>query len=360
MRHPVISILLIVLCTLTNTCYAANKVQNKQTLSRTFHIDKIYKSMKGPQNHQNLYLLDNKTPELLWITGYEAVMVGEDGKQPMAQEFMCHSNLDWQANNHRKHFADTSQWVSSRLFTLSQGQFKVNLPKGFGIPVISNQPLSLTMQVLNLNHENNRFKVRHKVKVNFVRDKNLRKPYTALYPSSAYGLKVLEGEDGAHFNIANDNASDEQHGSGCLVGETAGRAMTDRFGRRFTGHWVVKPGQKEVNHTYVTGLMNLPYDTKIHYIATHLHPFAESLELIDRTTGKTVFKSKARNYKKKIGLKHVDYFSSKKGIPVFKDHEYELISIYNNTSLVDQDSMAVMYLYLADKSFDVKKMALND
>ena len=36
---------------------------------------------------------------------------------------------------------------------------------------------------------------------------------------------------------------------------------------------------REVNHTPVTSLMALPFDTTIHYIAIHLHPFAESVEL---------------------------------------------------------------------------------
>ena len=42
------------------------------------------------------------------------------------------------------------------------------------------------------------------------------------------------------------------------------------------------------DRTLVTELMSLPYDTTVHYIAVHLHPFAESLELIDLTTGKNV------------------------------------------------------------------------
>ncbi len=34
---------------------------------------------------------------------------------------------------------------------------------------------------------------------------------------------------------------------------------------------VVQPGREE-NHTRVTEIMNLPFDTKIHYIAVHMHP----------------------------------------------------------------------------------------
>ena len=81
-------------------------------------------------------------------------------------------------------------------------------------------------------------------------------------------------------------------------------------------------------------------------IAVHLHPFAESLVLTDRTTGQVVFASTAVNTPDRIGLERVDYFSSVDGLKLHKGHEYELTSRYNNTSDAPVDSMAVMYLFL--------------
>jgi len=312
--------------------------------------------MKGPQSTEKIYIDESETPELLWITGYEAVMKGADGKTPQLQDFMCHSNLDYQPSEHRKYFGK-GNYVNPRLFTLSQGQFSIKLPEGFGIPYISNQPMTLNTQVLNHNIEGKAFEVRHKVAIHYVKDKEAENSYQALFPSSAYGLALVEGE-GGYYGV--ENPDQKKHGPGCLLGTNAsGHHYVDDYGRKFTGHWVVKPG-REVNKTLVTKLMNLPYDTMIHYIAVHLHPFAESLELIDRTTEKSLFKSQARNLSNRIGLEHVDYFSSSHGIPVYKDHEYELISIYNNTTKEDQDSMAVMYLYLLDKDFHKPSLALSD
>jgi hypothetical protein len=125
----------------------------------------------------------------------------------------------------------------------------------------------------------------------------------------------------------------------------------DQYGRKFTGHWVVNPG-REVNRTPVTKLLSLPYDTTAHYIAVHLHPFAESLELYDLTAKKTVFKSKVRGMPGRIGIAHVDYFTSEEGVMMYDDHEYELISVYHNTTKEPQDSMAVMYIYFLDKNFE--------
>ena len=37
---------------------------------------------------------------------------------------------------------------------------------------------------------------------------------------------------------------------------------------------------------------------------------------------------------------------------LYEDHEYELISVYNNTTPTDQDVMAVMFLYILDKEWE--------
>lgn len=325
-------------------------LEHKEILSKTYVVDKKYRSMQGPASTVEVRLGETNQRELMWITGYRAVMVGADGKTPMPQEFMCHSNLDIDPRQHIKSVA-SEPGISGRLFTLSQGQLDIQFPPGFGIPVLSDEPLQLTTQVLNLNLDDPKnLQVRHKVHIKYIRDaatKNVR----PLFQKSVYGLALLEGKDG------NFGADEEHHeGSGCLPGQNASdHTYSDGQGRKFTGHWVVPPGRQE-NRTPVGKLLDLPYDTTVHYIAVHLHPFAESLELLDKTTGKTVFKSKARGFANKIGLDSVEYFSSEAGLPLQQDHDYELISIYNNTNQEPQDSMAVMYLYLLDQRFQRPKL----
>ncbi len=318
---------------------------HREVLSPVYKVDKKYRSMMGPQSSTEVKLGDPKADELIWITGYEATMVGADGRTPQPQEFMCHSNLDLDPVKHRRAVPSQAA-ISGRLFTLSQGQFEIRFPEGFGIPVRSSEALSLTTQVLNLNHDPADFDVRHRVKILFRRHRELKRPMTALFQKSVYGLALLEGEDG-HFG----HAPGSHEGQGCLEKANASdHEYADAFGRRFTGHWVVQPG-REVNRTPVTRLLALPQDARVHYIAVHLHPFAQSLTLIDKTTNKTVFASSAENFADKIGLKRVDYLSSPKGIMIHHDHDYELVSVYENTTDQPQDSMAVMYMYFADPSF---------
>jgi hypothetical protein len=307
--------------------------------------------MLGPQSTQTVYLLGGKETEeeLLWVTGFSAVMVGADGKTPTSQEFMCHSNLDMNMRLHKR-LLGLEREAPDRVFTLSQGQQDVAFPPGFGMPVLSSEPFRLTTQVLNLNVEGETFQVRHKVTVSFVRDRDLAVRLKPLMQVVANGLVLIDGKD-PYYDVAQPDPN--THGTGCLTGLSAVSAdhlVADQQGRRFSGHWMVPPG-RQVNHTNVTRFMDLPFDTRVHYIAVHLHPFAESLELRDLTTGTTIYKSLARGVPGKIGLSQVDAFSSAEGVPLYKDHEYELISVYDNTSAEEQDSMAVMYLYALDAEF---------
>lgn len=326
------------------------RVHERTLLSKSYHIDKKYRSMLGPSSLEKVKLLDVPEPELLWIVGYEAVVMDGSGDAQVSQEFMCHSNLDFDPHDYWKNFKSNAS-MSGRLFTLSQGQQNVNFPRGFGIPVTSDMELDLATQVLNLNLDDPNLDVRHKVTIRFVRDSEAGYEMKPLFQAAVQGFKSLQDAP-AHYGVSGKEMAPTEHGEGCSVGLPAvrGDADVDQFGQKFTGHWVVKPGREE-NVTNVTRFLQLQFDTKIHYIAVHLHPFAESLELIDRTTGEQVFKAIAQNHTDKIGLKHIDYYVSEEGLPIHKDHEYELRSVYNNTTDEDQDSMAVMYLYLHDKGF---------
>jgi hypothetical protein len=322
-----------------------------EILSPVYTVEGIYRSMGGPQETRALRVLEGRAPELLWITGYRADMVAADGVTPVSREFMCHSNLDVDMAVHRRRMG----WLKSpsdRLFTLSQGQQEIRFPDGFGIPLWSDEALSLTTQVLNLNPQPAAVEVRHRVTLEFVFDRDLEAPLRPLFLVGANGFVALDGgAPGRHYGIAQPDPA--THGSGCMVGANAGtHTYEDPFGRLFTGHWTVPPG-RQVNRTPVSAFMDLPFDTTVHYIAVHLHPFAESLELRDLTTGEVVFASRAENATDRVGLARVEHFASETGIALFKGHQYELVSVYDNPTDAEQDSMAVMFLYLLDRETEI-------
>lgn len=316
--------------------------------SESYEIDRIYRSMRGPDSMGTLQL-GGESGQLLWITSYHAEIVdGQDG-QPASAEFMCHSNLNLLDMPLHRRLLGWEKSGQPRLFTVSQGQMEVRFPAGFAVPIVSDARLTLATQVLNLNPQDMTLSVRHRTTIEFLRDAELRRPPRPLFTRGVQGLVLVEG-DAPYFGV--EHPDSELHGPGCALGDAAGsRVIEDDYGRRFAAHWVVPPG-REVHHTLVTEQLNLPFDTTIHYIAVHLHPFAESLALRDLTTGETLFESRTQGAEGRIGLVHVEPYSSEEGIPVFQDHQYELVSVYDNTSGEDQDAMAVFYLYLLDKEFD--------
>ena len=323
-------------------------VREVSLFSDTYRVDRVYRSMQGPASVRR-FAFDRAGPkQLVWITGYRSEIVGADQK-PLSPEFMCHSNLDFvDGKEHSSLVRDGQARTVRRLFTLSQGQMEVRFPEGFGIPVLSSERFDLTTQVLNLNPQDETFRVRHKTTVEFVLDSEAGREMKPLYQFALQSMVLLDGPDG--FPGAPEGLG---HGTSCAVGEAAmgETAIGDAFGRKFAAHWVVEPG-RHVYHTPVTQMLDIPAEqTRVHFIAVHLHPFAESLELRDWTTGETVFKSGARNREDAIGLRHVDSFASPEGLLLHRDHGYELIATYDNTSGEPQDSMAVMYLYAADPLF---------
>jgi len=321
-------------------------VYTKTILSKPYTIDKMYASMRGPYGFDDVALEQTDKPELLWIVGYKTTVVDANSADAMSQEFMCHANLDFEAKDYYQRFP-TSPPVSGRVFTLSQGQ-DIHFPDGMGILVTSDLPISLATQVLNLNIQNPKaLQVRHKVDIFYVRDSEVQGEMIPLFQGAAEGFKALG--DAKQYGFDKD---EHPEGGECSVGAPAvkGDADTDTYGQQFTAHWVVSPG-KEVNTTNVTKFLNLPYDTTVHYIAVHLHPFATELLLKDLTTNKVVFDSHVTPAKDKVGIQSIEHYSSLEGMPMYKSHQYELTSYYDNTTDHDVDSMAVMYMYLKDKNF---------
>jgi hypothetical protein len=321
----------------------------KELVSPVYTIDRIYKSMQGPASSIEFSMDTDGEPELLWVVGYSARMTNADGTASMSNEFMCHSNMGLRGNTYHQTFPTELRVKGRRLFALDQGTLEIEFPEGFGIPLMSDQQLIFNAQVLNHNVKGETFELRQRVAIDFIRDQDLEDSLTPLVQHGTFGLVLLNGPDG-HYGVPPGEGSAAKHGEGCSLASDAlkdrgRRRLSDGKGREFSGFWVVPPG-RHAYHTRITPRLGLPYDTSIHYVSSHLHPFAESLELRDITAENTVFKSNAHQAKKGIGLDRVETFSSVKGLPMFKDHEYELIAIYDNTSGEDQDAMATMFLYM--------------
>jgi hypothetical protein len=325
-------------------------LHSRQVVSEVYTIDRVYKSMQGPSSWIHTSILPGQPGELIWVTGYRAEVVGPDGKTVLSPDFMCHSNLSFDAADHAQRFGWTRR-TSNRLFTVSQGQAEVQFPEGFGIPLMSDEPLAVQTQALNHNWPDTTAQIRVRVTIDYVRQQDLSEPFVPLYMTAANALVLLDGTDG-NYGAPPDDMTD--HGTGATEGTPASsRVISDHYGRRFSGHWVVPPGH-QVHRTPVTNWMRLGTAPTVYYIAVHVHPFATSVTLTDLTAGRVVFTSDVAPIGGgKIGIAKVGTYSDPNGIPLAGDHEYEMTTVYDNTSGVDQEAMAVMYLYLRDDEFQM-------
>lgn len=332
---------------------SANPLRTQAFESKPFVIDQIYPSMKGPREVARVSIGERSADELLWVLSYQTEIVDAASGRSISDEFMCHNNVNVpNVSRHRRFIGAGPIRSAKRLFTLSQGVMKVEFPQGFGIPFRSGEPILLNTQVLNLNPIDQELEVRYRTTVQYVRESELVREIKPLYQFGVMGLKLLQGDQGYPGESEPDAAL---HGESCSVGEIVEgvEEIHHNDGQTYTNHWVVEPGREE-NHTLVTSRLGLKQDATAHYIAVHLHPFAESLELRDLTANKTVFKAQATNRKDRIGLEHVESYSSVEGTKLYKDHEYSLISIYQNDSATRQDAMASMFLYILDTAFGNK------
>ena len=97
-------------------------------------------------------------------------------------------------------------------------------------------------------------------------------------------------------------------------------------------------------------MLDLKKNTKIHTISMHVHPHAHSLELIDKTTNTSLYRGMVHYANQDLRrIISLDYYISKEGIEIFKDHEYQLVSTYiNPKEETGITAMATLFLYLAE------------
>lgn len=335
-------------------------------LSDTYLIDRVYQSMQGPFSTDYGVSLEKSAakPELIWVTGLNAEVVGESGKKRISQEFFCHANLtldskNWSAEKHNQLFKNRTS-LDSRLFTLIPGRMSIHLPEGFGIPIYSTEKLDLFSMSLNQNVENPNLNIRFRSHIDFIADRAISHPIKAVFARSIYGyVPIRHGKTGTGEELPDVMCAltpmnlhrKIDAGATCappLVNASAGGI---RKNGETTLHWMVPPG-RHVYVTDVTDQLRLNFDTTVHYATAHLHPFGESIFLRNKTTGKTIITLKSKDYSRKKTVAFMEEFTFPEGLPINQNDQYELIITYNNPTEKPTDVMGIVYLYMLDKNFE--------
>ncbi|MFC6876696.1 hypothetical protein [Flavobacterium myungsuense] len=310
-------------------------------ISPTFYIDGIYKSMEGPKSSNYIQLSQDST--LLWLTGFHVKALDSKTKKQVSNDFICHTNVDF---NDVKYFSNFNLKERigiyyPRLTSLSHGLENFTFPKGYGIPMKGNDLLYITTESLNHNIADANFCIKHEVTVDYTKKNRTIKP---LLSRTAFIMLPYNKSD--PYKSPLDPGKEY-----CIPVETKNHSYDYGDGNVLSGHWVIPVGKNKY-HSGINDQLQIKDSLRLHAAAVHVHPFATSLTLLDKTTKTEIFKSKITNLSNKIGLSNIKSFSSESGVWMFKNHEYELVLEVNNTTNSNQDMMGSMFLFFYDAELD--------
>jgi hypothetical protein len=311
---------------------------NTAYITPTFVIDNVYKSMEGPKMMRS-FQLDHKRNHLVWLTSFKTTALSTNELDVLSNDYICHTNIDYYDGERFSKWSLPNRIGTQypRLTSMSNGIEGFKFPEGFGFPIFTNENLFISTQSLNHNVVDKNFQLKHKVELGYQPHNSKLKPLMSrtIFVMLPYDSdNPFKGPTEANPNL-------------CIPIDIDNHSYLDENGAALSGHWVIKPG-KATFKTDVTKQLGVKDTVSMHHIVVHLHPFAETLTLRDKTTYSILFTSNALNYSNKIGLKKVTSFSSKEGVLLYPDHNYELVLKTNNTSYVNQDMMGSMFVFLYD------------
>ena len=281
-------------------------------------IDRIYHSMTGPYQFVQL-----DAPDLDWVTAIKTEIIDDDTGEAMSDEFFCHSQLQIEAVSH--------------LAVSATGASEVRFPPGFGIPtgrILRSAPadarrLTFLGMVLNNHQPDIHRNARIRSTLEYYSDLDVGTPpaLKKLYMTNI----MMRVQNIERYEPGTDDAPvhDDVTTHCALVGE-------------HNAHWIVSPGPQRTRRT-VSGIV--PVEATVHYAQAHMHNHGRSISLRDKTTGEMLWRAEVEHEPDRAQIKTISTYSSAEGFRIYPDHEYEIEVFYDNTSDVDVDAMAVVYLY---------------
>ena len=325
---------------LDNQWKVGNQSESYSMISPTFYIDGIYKSMEGPKSSNYVQLSKDST--LLWLTGFHVKALDAKSGNTISNDFVCHTNVDFNDVKYYSQFQlkDRIGKQFPRMTSLSHGMENFSFPKGYGVPMIGNDLLFVTTQSLNHNIPDASQMIKHEVNIDFAKQKN----YKPLMSRTAFIMLPYDKSD--PFKQPVDPGANQ-----CIPVETKNHSYEDGSGKVLSGHWVIPKG-KNTYRSSVDAQLQIKDSLRLHAAAIHVHPFATSITLFDKSLQKAVFTSLVTNHKDKTGLTNIEPFSSEEGIILYHNHDYEIVLTVNNTTAEEQDMMGSMFLFFYDAELD--------
>lgn len=306
---------------------------------------------RAPLYREKKLILDNQPGELIWLTGIKTRVESENSAS-LPSGLISLSELSVVRPHRHLELIKSDQPITGVLFRMSAGISEVQLPKGFGLPLFSNEPCHLVSQSQSVDGLSLPASFKLVSDLDFIRDRGLDKPMKPLFCGKAVSI-VSSDRSPKYFGEL--NGSVETHGMGTADAQLAtDQLFADTYGQKFGDYWLLTPGRQKT-HTLVTHMLNLQFDTTLHHATGHMLAYGSSVELRDITDGRSLVKLEAVKDRDSGQIDKIEPFSSLEGVPMPKDHHYEIVSVYENTSAVKQPASASMLLYLRDQVRDPEK-----
>jgi hypothetical protein len=229
--------------------------------------------------------------ERVWVIGFRTQVFDPSGK-PSRENYLCHTFISNQTPDERPLAHSAHGHQMSAIYSDAFTQ-EVRLPDGFGLLIEPGE--GVNWAPLFNNRQATPAKVRMSITVTLIREKDVAKPLRRLY-STLQSVKV------PHL-------------------------------------FFVPPGRHQRQATF-----DLMFDGRIHFMGTHVHPHAESVDLFSVSRQEKVWKAQRKNSSEgqMVGM---DVYSNPQGYPVRFGESYRITSTYNNPTDQDIDAMAGLFIF---------------
>jgi hypothetical protein len=237
-------------------------------------------------------MLQLRFPEPVWIIAYETDIYDASGHTPV-ENFLCHTFLGNQRVEQQK--GHDGHVISSEMRVVFSDAFtrSMRLPEGFGIRLSPEDDALWSPMFNNRTSEVARLGMR--AVVHFIREADLRKSLEPIY-------SILEAVQTPHL-------------------------------------FFVPPGRHQKEATF-----RLDFNGKIHFMGAHIHPYSESIEILNVSRNELVWKGRSKT-DEKGETAGMEIYSSSEGYPVRAGETYTVRSTYNNPKQDHIDAMAGVFIF---------------
>jgi hypothetical protein len=222
--------------------------------------------------------------EPVWIIGYQTHVLDAKNAQPR-ENYLCHTFVGDQR---------VTQHDDREMLALYSDAFTphVRLPDGFGFRLAAGE--SLHWMPLFNNRQEQPVRIRMNGVISVIREKDRSKAMRPLY-------STLRSVNTPHL-------------------------------------FFVQPGRHEFQKSF-----QAPFDGRIHFMGTHIHPHGVSVELYDVTHARLVWRS-SRGLDDAGQMIGMDTFGSKAGYAVKAGDMFRITAVYDNPTAAPIDAMAGLFI----------------